>query len=74
MFIVEAINVGFVTAIMGLLINYAVSLVFPAISISCPLRNQMVMFFLIGFFVHSLFELLGLNAWYCKHGIACRGK
>ena len=28
--------------------------------------------FLTGFIAHIIFELFGLNNWYCKHGRACQ--
>ena len=28
--------------------------------------------FLTGFLTHIIFELFGLNNWYCKHGRACQ--
>lgn len=27
--------------------------------------------FVVGFLIHLVFEILGLNRWYCKHGAAC---
>ena len=27
--------------------------------------------FVVGFLIHLVFEILGLNKWYCKHGAAC---
>lgn len=27
--------------------------------------------FVVGFLIHLVFEILGLNRWYCKYGAAC---
>lgn len=34
-------------------------------------QNEFVFMFAIGFLIHLLFEVLGLNKWYCKNGAAC---
>tara|TARA_B110000858_G_C17798317_1_gene473745 strand:+ start:215 stop:415 length:201 start_codon:yes stop_codon:yes gene_type:complete len=33
--------------------------------------NHFVFMFIVGFLIHLMFEILGLNKWYCKNGAAC---
>lgn len=34
-------------------------------------KNEAVFMFVVGFLIHLVFELLGMNKWYCKNGAAC---
>jgi hypothetical protein len=34
-------------------------------------KNEIVFMFFTGFFIHLVFEMLKLNKWYCKNGVAC---
>lgn len=56
--LVEALVVGLIM----LAIHYVSSLFIP---------NPIIVVFLTGFMGHLLFELIGANRWYCKHGKAC---
>ena len=75
--LVEGIAVGIVVVVVG----YFVSLMVGKIMVVdmpnvCRQWNKNhimeICLFLTGFFTHVIFELLGLNNWYCKHGRACQ--
>ena len=36
-------------------------------------KNHFVFMFVVGFLLHLVFEVLGMNKWYCKNGSACSG-
>lgn len=48
---VEAIVVGLSSMIVGPLLK---------------IKNTTVMFFVLGFVLHLIYEFLGINRWYCK--------
>ena len=73
----EGIAVGIVVVVVG----YFVSLIVGKImAVDMPKvcrqwnKNHImeICLFFTGFFTHIIFELLGLNNWYCKHGRACQ--
>ena len=57
--LIEATVVGFVMLVLSYLIKNTVLS-----------HNKLI--FLTGFIGHLLFEALGTNKWYCKHGNACK--
>jgi len=73
----EAVLIGIVLVIVGNVVGFLVGR-----SISVPLpkvckgwnKNYVmeISLFLTGFFTHYMFELTGLNKYYCSHGAACR--
>lgn len=67
---VEAIVVGVVITLVWSALNVLMSSLLSNETIlwlwSVPLS-----LFLAGFFGHLLFEVIGANKWYCKHGAAC---
>jgi hypothetical protein len=54
--LVEAVSVGLSLAAVVWLIR----------------RKDFLFMFLVGFGIHLGFELVGLNKWYCRNGVACR--
>lgn len=71
--LLEALVVGLVTSIVGLII--ATTLMFTQKDFSLKTYTfwprVMIGYFLTGFLLHLLFEGLGANKWYCKNGNAC---
>ncbi len=71
--LIEALVVGLVTAIVGLVI--ATSLMFTEKDFSLKSYTfwprVMLGYFLTGFVLHLLFESIGANKWYCRNGNAC---
>ena len=57
--LIEAVLVGIVTIILGLLLRFLIR------------NNEILFLFLVGFLIHILCEITGLNLWYCKNGSAC---
>lgn len=64
--LIEAIVVGIMCIVLGLLLQLII------------LRNKqeeygsLILFlFVLGFLIHLLCELTGINTWYCKNGSAC---
>ena len=73
----EAFVVGILTIIFGTLISFIIGSLFsqnlPKICKEWNKNHIMeICLFFTGFFTHVIFELLGLNNWYCKHGRACQ--
>ena len=75
--IFEACFVGFVLVLMGILITKIFQISNNNLSDVCQNWNQNhimeINLFLIGFFAHILFDLTGINKWYCSNGYACKG-
>ena len=69
----EAMVVGVVTAIFGLVISTLFMLQSKDFSFQkydfWP--RVMLSYFVTGFLLHMIFEKTGANSWYCKHGNAC---
>jgi hypothetical protein len=57
MFLLEVLVVGLITGVL--------------LAAMPDMGNAFVKGFVLGALAHVLFELLGANAWYCKHGAAC---
>lgn len=62
--LLEAISVGIVVIIFSIIIKIILKYL--------NIYNDIINYFLIGFFTHLLFEFLGLNKYYCKYGNACK--
>lgn len=71
---IEALVVGLVSGFFGLIISTALMLFshkfswkkydfWPRVFLS---------FFLTGLLLHLVFEWVGANKWYCRHGNACK--
>jgi len=75
-FLTEAVIMGIMVAIIGnltpIFIGKRFSVDLPDI---CNTWNKYyvmeISLFMTGFIAHVLFELSGVNGWYCKHGHAC---
>lgn len=69
----EALFVGLITGIFGLIISTLFML--PSKKFSWKKYtfwpNVTMSFFVTGFLLHILFEYFGANRWYCKNGNAC---
>lgn len=74
-FMLEILAVGIVTAIVGFLTSTVMMFVFVK---HFKLKKyhfwwQVVLsYFITGCLVHILCQAVGVNAWYCKHGVACK--
>ena len=66
-FSIEAIVVGVVFAIIGIVLIYLSSYD----THKNHLQEVGTLLFISGALGHILFELVGANAWYCKNGHAC---
>jgi H+/Cl- antiporter ClcA len=73
-YIIEALIVGVVTAVVGFIISTALMYARNS-DFSLKKYNfwPYVLFgyFITGFIIHLIFQWTGGNAWYCKHGDAC---
>lgn len=74
---VEAIVVGIVLVIIGIIVNAMLPKYFKVdLPDSCKDWNKKhameISLFLTGFTAHLLFEATGINKWYCKNGAACK--
>lgn len=73
-FLVEALVVGLVAGVVGLIVSTLFML--PSKDFSWKKYHfwpQVALsFFVTGFILHVGFELAGANKWYCKHGNACK--
>jgi hypothetical protein len=73
-FLLEALIVGLVTAVVGFIIS--TSLMYARNSDFSLEKYHfwpwvLLGYFLTGVIIHILFEITGGNSWYCKHGSAC---
>ena len=73
--LLEALSVGLATLLMGLVLHLLLG--YHAKHADSPkMKEEMIALsltlFLTGFLLHVLFELSGLNLWYCKNGNACK--
>lgn len=73
-FIIEALTVGVVTAIIGFIISTLLML--PSKDFSWSKYHfwpsVLFSFFITGVIIHVIFEVSGANKWYCKNGNACQ--
>lgn len=74
--IIEAIIVGVVVVIVGTASGYIVgkfnNIDLPTVCKRWNKNHVMeISLFITGVLSHFIFEMLGLNKWYCKHGRAC---
>jgi len=72
--LVEALVVGVSVVVMGLIVH----LLFGYHSkhahsekMNKEMIDLVITLFFTGVFLHLLFEVTGLNSWYCKNGNAC---
>ena len=69
--LMQAVVVGISTVIMGSIVGFVISQLVPSTGTkdSKDWNKYYVMeiaLFFTGFFLHIAYEVLGLNAWYCK--------
>lgn len=69
--LIEAIGVGIAVLVLGLVIWFLAKSLFPKADLS-TLGSHAVILFILGFSFHFVSEWLGVNAWYCKKGSACK--
>lgn len=71
--LIEALVVGIMTAIVGLIISTL--LMMPSKDFSFQKYHfwpqVLLSFFITGVVIHLLCEISGINKWYCKNGNAC---
>lgn len=64
--LIEAIVVGIMCIVLGLLLQLII------LRIKQGEYGSLILFlFVLGFLIHLLCELTGINTWYCKNGSAC---
>lgn len=74
-FLVEALIVGVVLAIIGFIIS--TSLMYERDSSFSIKKYKFWPWVLVGYFItgviaHIIFQVTGANKWYCKNGDACK--
>ena len=74
--IIEAIVVGISIVISGTISSFIFSRFFKVeLPPVCKEWNKNyvmeITLFFTGVFIHLIFELIGLNKWYCKNSFAC---
>lgn len=77
--LIEACAVGLVVLIVGTLVGFIIgkftSTDLPKVCRQWNKNHIMELsLFITGAFTHIIFELLGLNTWYCIYGRACKKK
>lgn len=72
-FLIEALFIGVITALVGLAISTLLMYTRPGFSLKQYKFWPLVLlsFFVTGFVMHIGFELIKLNKWYCHKGYAC---
>lgn len=73
MILVEALFLGLITVVVGLLISYCTMYVVNPETVKDfdHWKSVIISFFITGFLIHLLCEYSGINKWYCKYGNAC---
>lgn len=66
--LLEALIIGIVTIILGLVVRYFIELLFKP----HYLTTFILILFLTGFLIHIICQITGINKWYCKNGYACK--
>jgi len=75
--LIEAFGVGLVVLVVGTLVGFILGKIMSVdLPKACEQWNQYhimeLSLFITGALTHIVFELLGLNNWYCIHGRACQ--
>ena len=76
--IIEAIVVGILTILVGYMSKYFLDKLYnieEKINIYESWNKNYIMekkLFITGFLIHIICQILGINTWYCKYGIACK--
>jgi hypothetical protein len=74
MLVVESTVIGLITGIIGSLISLMLMYITDktfSIKKYTFAGSVFFSFFLTGVVIHTFFEMVGLNTWYCKNGVAC---
>tara|TARA_B110001454_G_C12673795_1_gene414944 strand:- start:914 stop:1153 length:240 start_codon:yes stop_codon:yes gene_type:complete len=75
--LIEGVAVGIVVLVVGTIVGFILGR-FMSVDLPKACREwnknhiMEISLFLTGFLTHIIFELFGLNNWYCKHGRACQ--
>ena len=73
--VIEALALGLSSLLMGLFLHVLLGY-HSQHSNSPTMKKEMIqlsiLLFLTGVLLHLLYELSGMNKWYCKHGNACQ--
>lgn len=72
-FLIEALVVGVMTSVVGYMVSWVISRINGQV---LPESNQttflmLISLFITGFLIHSICQVTGINAYYCKNGAAC---
>lgn len=69
-YLIEAIVVGIMTVITGLIVQKLVS--YTQLNNNLNVQSVYIIhLFIIGFLIHVMSEWVGINQWYCRNGNAC---
>ena len=73
-YVIEASVVGLISLIIGTFLSVTFMFLQPGFKISKITfwPSLIITNFLIGFFIHIICEIIGVNKWYCKNGFACK--
>lgn len=75
-FLSEIISVGITVILIGFLCAYSLVIILDdkqaKIKLDSSIGQLTVLFFVTGVATHMIFEISGLNKWYCKNGYACQ--
>ena len=69
--VTETFAVGLAVMILGLVIMWAGKTLLPQSNFN-TVKAHAIMLFILGVILYLLSEWLGINAWYCQNGAACK--
>lgn len=70
--LIEASFVGLSLVIFGTLISYIIAMISDRNTKFLKNISMYIALFLIGFLLHIIFDIGGLNKWYCKNCAGCK--
>lgn len=70
--LIEASFVGLSIVIFGTIISYIIAMMEDKNTKFLKNISMYIALFLIGFILHIIYDIAGLNRWYCKNCAGCK--
>ena len=70
--LIEAFIIGLSVVIFGTIISYIIAIIEDKNIKFLKNISMYIALFLIGFILHIIYDIAGLNKWYCKNCAGCK--